>query len=206
MSKTKYYVVWIEGLSAKNGEKIKNLVPNPGTVRHYVEYTTYMTKALRVKEADRARVRHLLEECGVVSSFIIFVPTSYAPAGTIFEVDKKKAKKNRDAWLDDIDDEKIESVILRSEITSRGGGIEISVSELGFQSMGVKMTAYQNYLGGGLLGKIESSCNLSNWRDIPSLVKLSEKLKQYFHSITNPDSEWESKTFEQNQKMPTSAY
>ena len=42
-----------------------------------------------------------------------------------------------------------EKITLRSKISSRGGGIEISLNSLGFRDM--KMSAYQNYLGGGLL-------------------------------------------------------
>jgi len=45
--------------------------------------------------------------------------------------------------------------ILREQLTSRGGGIEIDLTPLGFS--GHKMSAYQNYLGGGMLGKIVSN-------------------------------------------------
>lgn len=50
-----------------------------------------------------------------------------------------------------------EQVTLRKEISSRGGGIEVSLDTLGFK--GVRMTAYQNYLGGGMLGRV---CNDGN--------------------------------------------
>jgi len=39
------------------------------------------------------------------------------------------------------------------------------------------------------------------------LDKISDRLKKYFHEITNPhDQEWESQSYEQNQKLPSSAY
>ena len=45
-----------------------------------------------------------------------------------------------------------EPITLRLQVSSRGGGIEIDLSSLGFK--GEKMAAYQNYLGGGLLGAV----------------------------------------------------
>jgi hypothetical protein len=103
-----------------------------------------------------------------------------------------------------------EEKIIRENITSRGGGIEIDLSEFGFE--GEKMTAYQNYLGGGLLGKINSDNTIfafdkpCSQEDKEKLLEISENLKKYLHSRTNPDSEWEGQSYEQNQKMPYSAY
>jgi hypothetical protein len=103
-----------------------------------------------------------------------------------------------------------EEITLRLETSSRGGGIEISLDSLGFE--GEKMTAYQNYLGGGLLGRVCSDCTIHHNNKIielsaaEKLDEIAEQLKQYFHSLTNPDTEWEGKTFEQNQNMPVSAY
>jgi len=97
--------------------------------------------------------------------------------------------------------------ILRQEITSRGGGIEIDLTPEGYPS--AKMTAYQNYLGGGLLGRVQTDCTISDYMDHPPLRKIAERLARYFHSLTNPspeDQPWESQTFDQNQNMPTSGY
>lgn len=94
--------------------------------------------------------------------------------------------------------------ILREEISSRGGGIEIDLSPHGFK--GEKMTAYQNYLGGGMLGSIGNDCTKENWRDNPKLLKIADTLARHFHSLTNPDSEWESADFEQLEKRSLSAY
>lgn len=103
-----------------------------------------------------------------------------------------------------------EQITLRSEISSRGGGIEISLDTLGFK--GEKMAAYQNYLGGGLLGKVCANNTIQAYnkpctdKQKAKLDKIAEQLKQYFHSLTNPDTEWEGQTYEKNQNMPTSAY
>ena len=40
-----------------------------------------------------------------------------------------------------------EEITLRLEVSSRGGGVEIDLSTLGFKNE--RMAAYQNYLGGG---------------------------------------------------------
>jgi hypothetical protein len=73
-----YYIIWIEGLTVKTGEKILKLGED------YNEYTTYMTKALRVKEEHKRLVFNHLRSQGIAENFITFVSTNYAPAGTIF--------------------------------------------------------------------------------------------------------------------------
>lgn len=98
-----------------------------------------------------------------------------------------------------------EPITLRSQITSRGGGIEISLDTLGWPE--VRMTAYQNYLGGGLLGRVCNSCTISDWYNVPELVEIAEQLKKYFFYLTNPEEgSWEHLTYEQNQASPVSAY
>jgi len=106
-------------------------------------------------------------------------------------------------------EEYIEENTLRCEASYRGGGIEIDVSSLFGEDC--KMSAYQNYLGGGMLGSIQSNCNF----DTESLSEakqkkcfdLADELKRYFHNLTNhEDDEWESQTYDVNQSMPTSAY
>lgn len=105
----------------------------------------------------------------------------------------------------------LSEVVLRQELSSRGGGIEIDLSRFGFK--GQKMSAYQNYLGGGMLGRVCAN-NTINAFDKPctekqqaKLDKITERLKRYFHNLTNPhDQEWESQTYEENQKAPTRGY
>lgn len=103
----------------------------------------------------------------------------------------------------------IEDNIIRLNASRRGGGIEIDVSELFGE--GCKMTAYQNYLGGGLLGAIQSDVNfMPSEKQKADVLELSEELKRYFHDITNEEAseydEWNGMSYEKNQSMPTSAY
>jgi hypothetical protein len=98
-----------------------------------------------------------------------------------------------------------EKRVIRERISSRGGGVEIALDTLGYK--GGKMTAYQNYLGGGMLGAVSSICNIRDWEQDPKLVKISEGLKKYFHGLTNPeDDEWAGSSYEDNQKRSVSAY
>jgi len=99
----------------------------------------------------------------------------------------------------------IEENTLRLEASGRGGGIEISLDSAGYEDE--KMTAYQNYLGGGMLGSINNDCTISDWEADKKLLEIAEELKRYFHEITNhSDDEWESASYEENQKRPSSAY
>lgn len=104
----------------------------------------------------------------------------------------------------------IQKHIIRQRITSRGGGVEIDLTAFGFE--GEKMAAYQNYLGGGMLGAvcvndtIRTSQPFVLEEDAKKLDKIGEELKRYFHGLTNPEGEWESTTYEQNQNMPVSGY
>ena len=101
-------------------------------------------------------------------------------------------------------------VTLRQEISSRGGGIEIDLTRFGFS--GQKMSAYQNYLGGGMLGKVCANNTIEAFqrpctdKQKAKLDKIAERLKMYFHGLTNPDTEFEGQSYEANQKMSVSAY
>lgn len=97
-----------------------------------------------------------------------------------------------------------EEITLNQEITTKGGGIEISLDTLGYE--GEKMTAYQNYLGGGILGKVTNDCTIKNWRKNKKLVEIGQELRKYFYSLTNPEEGFESTSFEQNQKKPIAIY
>ena len=122
----------------------------------------------------------------------------------LFMVKKNNKHSEGNFTMDTITINGTEAVILRCNFSRRGGGVEIDLESFGYPEG--KMTAYQNYLGGGLLGRVQSSCNLSDWRTDKKLLAISEGLKKWFHEQTNPDGEWESQTFEQNQNMPVSAY
>ena len=105
--------------------------------------------------------------------------------------------------------------IIRQQLSSRGGGIEIDLAPFGFE--GHKMAAHQNYLGGGLLGAVQVNdtirSQVSNVRlqlrwshEFAALDSIGEELKEYYHNLTNPDTEWEGSSYEENQKRPTRAY
>lgn len=104
-----------------------------------------------------------------------------------------------------------EEVTLRLEVSHRGGGIEIDLTRFGFK--GEKMSAYQNYLGGGILGRICANDTIRAFdkpitdKQNDKLNRIEERLKRYFHNLTNhEDDECESETYEQNQKKSASAY
>jgi hypothetical protein len=72
-------------------------------------------------------------------------------------------------------------VILRVEVSHRGGGIEIDLTKFGFG--GHRMTAYDD-----------------------DLSEIAQELRKYYHDQSNPDDEWSGMTYEQRQNMPKSAY
>ncbi len=69
-------------------------------------------------------------------------------------------------------------IILREKYSSRGGGIEIDLSNLGYPDE--KMTAYQNYLGGGMAGGIGTDCTIEDWKGHHKLTKIAEELIKLF--------------------------
>ena len=95
--------------------------------------------------------------------------------------------------------------ILRQRVETRGGGVEIDLTNLGFD--GEKMSAYQNYLGGGMLGKVENDCTYRNFRNDKLLSDVALHLSMYFHTLTNPPiDDWGNRDFYDNQNLPVSAY
>lgn len=106
---------------------------------------------------------------------------------------------------------------IRLDASRRGGGIEIDATDfLGYGGRyELRMTAYQNYLGGGMLGSVQGSIE-GKLRDYPERIQkkaleLNEALKHYFYCITNEEAadwdEWAaSPSFEAQQARPASAY
>lgn len=68
----------------------------------------------------------------------------------------------------------IEDHLTREEYSYRGGGCELDLTEFGYEDE--LLSAYQNYLGGGLFGSIGNSCTVKNWRQDETLVKLAAVL------------------------------
>lgn len=104
---------------------------------------------------------------------------------------------------------KFEEITLRIKV-SNGGGVEIDLTRYGFKQQ--QMSAYQNNLGGGMLGKVCVNDTIREFnrpcsdKQKVKLDKIGEELKRYYFNLTNPDTEWERQTYEQNQTMPVSSY
>ena len=80
-TRTKYVLVWIEGLSLRSGEKIKSINGDR------IEYTTKMTEAMRFPTNKMDEVSDLLKT--ILSAWVVESPntyheTTYAPKGTIW--------------------------------------------------------------------------------------------------------------------------
>ncbi len=98
----------------------------------------------------------------------------------------------------------VSELIIRERLSSRGGGVEIDLTRKGFS--GQKMTAYQNYLGGGMLGSIQNDCTNRDWESNAKLVRIAKELREYMHSQTNEEGTWEGASLDSLQKRPSSAY
>ena len=89
------YIVWIEGLSARHGEKVEAIVTTKdkwGNPTKRFKYTLNMTSALRVAEKDIPAFKNLMVEMEiadwVINSDKTFIPTSYCPEGTRWKPSK----------------------------------------------------------------------------------------------------------------------
>ena len=72
----------------------------------------------------------------------------------------------------------IQENITREEISYRGGGVELELTEYGYEDE--YLSAYQNYLGGGMLGSIGNSCTVEDWRMDDKLVRIADELREYY--------------------------
>lgn len=79
----KYFFVWIEGIEAKTGEKIKHFREDGS-----IEYTCEMMDAMRVRKKDIPAIEEKMRSYGIANWVLespnTFISTSYAPKGTIF--------------------------------------------------------------------------------------------------------------------------
>ena len=105
----------------------------------------------------------------------------------------------------------IEGNIVRIDASRRGGGVEVDVSELFPGHENPRVTAYQNYLGGGMLGRIMNSANFEpteNERELFDAVL--DATARYFHEVTNAEvedyDEWAAGSFERVQRRPVSGF
>ena len=72
----------------------------------------------------------------------------------------------------------IKENVTREEYGHRGGGCELALSAYGYEDE--FLSAYQNYLGGGMLGAIGNSCTVEDWRKDNKLVRLAQELRDYY--------------------------
>ena len=98
----------------------------------------------------------------------------------------------------------MEFKVIRQKITTRGGGVEIDLTPQGFD--GHKMSAYQNYLGGGMLGGIAVNDTIrsqaSNVRlqlefsnRFKELDEIGERLREFYSDLAGINlEEYEGRT------------
>jgi hypothetical protein len=98
-----------------------------------------------------------------------------------------------------------------SNFSERGGSLKVDAGYLFPYIDDAVVGAYQNYLGGGMLGRIVGAAMFMpdelHKKDLPKFNKLLDACKRYIHEQTNHiGDEWEEQTYIQNQSMPVSAY
>lgn len=108
----------------------------------------------------------------------------------------------------------IEAHVIDCDISYRGGTLKIDVSSL-FDTgdEDAIMGAYQNYLGGGMAGRIIGASmfdkELLNKKDRATFDALNERIKQYFYSLNAGGDDYmveNVNSYERNQNTPVSAY
>lgn len=72
----------------------------------------------------------------------------------------------------------IQDSITREEISHRGGGVELELTDFGYENE--FLSAYQNYLGGGMRGAVANSCTVEDWEMDEKLVRLAGELREYY--------------------------
>jgi hypothetical protein len=95
---------------------------------------------------------------------------------------------------------KLEDNITRELYTRRGGGVEIDLTNYGHE--GERMSAYQNYLGGDMLGGIANDCTIADWDSDMELLELAFELKILYCQRMGLDAS----NFLSNKTIPISAY
>ena len=68
--------------------------------------------------------------------------------------------------------------ITREDFSYRGGGVEMDLTAFGYEDE--FLSAYQNYLGGGMRGAVANSCTIEDWEMDERLVRLASELRDYY--------------------------
>lgn len=98
------------------------------------------------------------------------------------------------------------------DASRRGGTIKVDVSELfDVEDEDAIIGAYQNYLGGGMLGAVQFGSMFAPTEEQAELfATFKEAVKKVFHEITNTEAgewdEWAESSYEQNQARAVSGY
>ena len=82
-TKKKFFIMWIEGLTVRAGEKIFSLSDSQP------RYTFSMVEAMRIREKDIPAMKSWMIEqefaSWVIDSPNTFIETSYVPKGTLYK-------------------------------------------------------------------------------------------------------------------------
>ncbi len=105
--------------------------------------------------------------------------------------------------------------VIDGDISYRGGTLKVDATEL-FPSLGERaiVGAYQNYLGGGMPGRIIGAAQFYpeqlNAKERKIFPKVLEACQQHFHEINNGGGDDYMQenyaSYEFNQSLPASAY
>ena len=82
---------------------------------------------------------------------------------------------------------KFGDITLCQSFSRRGSGVAVSLSFLGKKYEGQKLSAYQNYLGGDMVGCIGSDCTIPEWRNNNRVVKIADMLKKHLYGLIRHD-------------------
>ena len=89
--------------------------------------------------------------------------------------------------------------ITREQYSTRGGGCELDLTAYGYEDE--FLSAYQNYLGGGMLGRVANSSTITDWESNPELFELARQLREYYYEHSYHDE-----FNEEFEDRPISAY
>ena len=73
----------------------------------------------------------------------------------------------------------IQDSITREGFSHHGGGVELELTDFGYEDE--YLSAYQNYLGGGMRGAVAHSCTVEDWEMDEKLVQLAGELRDYYN-------------------------
>ncbi len=135
----------------------------------------------------------------------------------MYGVSTLKIKMSKKIPTDFVYDIFIKENTIECDVSYRGGKLKIDVTNL-FPSLqdhaDTVMYAYQNYLGGGIAGSIQSGASFDpeelTQKEYKEYLILCHELKLYFYNLNaggGDDYMVENvNTFSQNQTLPESAY